>query len=459
MKTMAFVVLGDAARRRRRSSRGVPAASSSAGLWWWFLLAAASSALLQLTAAVAADSIIPNAEDVLSTMTSVDLQEQLAGSTMYYRVNANDDRAAPGGAAADTVTFVYEVPNESGWIAIGFSDNGGFMTGSSAVIGWPDTGEVAKYDMTGITEAEVVPYPESRQTLIDPSIVRTDAGVVLNFTKIAVEDGEIPLAVDGSNTLLGAIGFGSFWIHKARGSFAVDFVGGGVAAVETRVRIYWKVHGWLAALAWGVLSPIAIGVALCRPWFPDGLWFKIHTNLNYLVTATTIAAFAVAVAAIAVESPAGSGAAVHFARNPHSFVGLVVFLLVLFQSGWGQYRPPNPKEGEEKSAFRRTWEVSHRVLGIGLLAAAWYQVDSGIGIYRKLFDDGGGGGVNATAAFWGVTGTIAGLFVLGYAHIKIKEMYGDDENDHDAADSPKNNKDAKEATQNGDQQNENTESS
>jgi len=383
----------------------------------------------------AAASIIPNAETVLSTMTTVELQDQLVGSTMYYKVNTADARAD----GADTVTFVYEVPNENGWIAIGFSDNGGFMTGSQSVIGWPDTGKVGKYDMTGVMQTDVIPYPESQQTLIDSSIVRSDAGVVLNFTKIAIEDGEIPLAVDGSNTFLGAIGFGNLWIHRSRGSFVVDFANAqaGVETVETKKKMYWKVHGWLAALAWGLLSPIAIGVALCRPWFPDGLWFKIHTNLNYLVTVTTVAAFAVAVAAIAIESPSASNA-IHFTRNPHSFVGLVVFLLVLFQSGWGQFRPPNPKEGEEKSTFRRTWEISHRVLGLGLLGAAWYNVSTGIKIYNYFFDDGTGGGVNLTAAFWGVTGTIFGLVIVGYAYIKITELYGDEENDKN--DEPDNEK-------------------
>ena len=354
-------------------------------------------------------------------LTTIGLGGQLSGSTLAYIVNNGDERA--GGL--DTVTMIYTVPKDS-WVAIGFSENGQ-MVGSSAVVALPSSGEVKKYDMTSIILAGVVPMPEDQQTLIEPSVVQEGSTTTLEFTKILDEANEIPIVI-GPNTFIGASGFGNnFFMHEARGSFSVDLLEGVVETVETRKKALWKAHGWCAALAWGILSPIAIGAAILRKWFPDGLWLKIHQYLNLLVVLLTIAAFVLGVAAISEETPAG-GNPRHFNAEPypHRTIGLIVFVLVLVQLGNGQFRPNTPGKGEDKTRIRSSWEILHRVLGISLLAASWYQVQSGLQIYQTLFVDSA---TNLSSIFWGIVGAISGLIALGFVVIQIK---GDKDDDSDS---------------------------
>lgn len=359
-------------------------------------------------------------------LTAIKLEGQLSDSILEYVVNRADARA--GGL--DTLTMIYTVPQES-WVAIGFS-NDGLMVGSEAVVGLPDSGEVLKYSLSSYAQPGVVPMSEVQQTLIEPSIVQEGGNTILQFTKLLNEVGEVPIAI-GANTFIGAYGFNNnFSYHQARESFALDLVAGEVAVIETRNRALWKAHGLCATLAWAIFSPLAIGVAILRKWFPDGLWLKIHQYLNLTVVALTIAAFSLAVAAIESETPDGADP-MHFDSNPfpHRLVGLVLVLFVLFQAVGGQCRPHNPEKGEEKTCNRRSWEILHRVLGLSLLATAWYQILSGIEIYQNLFSDSAS--TNLSSIFWGIIGTITGLIAVGFIVTKVtdkdeEENSGDDAN-------------------------------
>jgi len=364
-------------------------------------------------------------------LTIVRIGDQLSGSTLEYVVNKGDDRA--GGS--DTVTMIYKVPKES-WVSIGFSDNRGNMVGSEAVVGLPRSGEVKKYSLTSIIQSGVVPMPEQQQTLIDPSIVQEEGTTTMQFTKILEEADEIQILI-GPNTFIGAFGFdNSFFMHEARGSFSVDLVDGIMETVETRKRTLWKAHGWCAALAWGIFSPIAIGAAILRKWLPDGLWLQIHQSLNFLVVLLTLGAFVLGVAAINEETPVG-GNSRHFSPNPypHRLIGLIVFAFVLFQSFSGQFRPHVPEKDEDKTCIRSSWEIIHRVLGISILAVSWYQVESGIKIYQTLFVDSA---TNLSATFWGIVGTISGLIALGFLVIQTnghKDDNGDSNLDNEVKNS------------------------
>lgn len=370
-------------------------------------------------------------------LTKVELRGQLSESFLEYRINRADARA--GGL--DTVTLTYSVPRE-GWISIGFTNGDGMMIGADAVIGLPASGEVKKYSMSSYENSGVLPMPEERQTLIEADIFQEGGNTTMKFTKVLNETGEVPISI-GENTFIGAFGFGNILsYHEKRDSFDIDLVAGEIEIVETRNRTLWKLHGYFAALAWGIFSPMAIGAAMLRYWFPNGLWLKIHQYLNYMVLSGTVLAFSVAVIAIKSETPA-DGNPNHFSSSPspHRFIGLILFLLMLFQTLGGQYRPHNPSKGEEKSLTRRSWEVLHRVLGLSLLAIAWYQTESGIRIYQKLFVDSAT--INLSAIFWGIVGTLSGLIVVGYIVSKIAEKNGGDstnsedeeDNDQDGANS------------------------
>jgi uncharacterized membrane protein YjfL (UPF0719 family) len=352
---------------------------------------------------------------------SLALGGELNGATLEYSVTMGDSRA--GGK--DTVTITYEVPSES-WLAVGVSPTG-LMTGSEVVLGLPDTGEVVRYRLNGYVQqaSSIAPLPEAQQTLIDTSVVQNgDGKTSLTFTKI-MDEGDDELKIGfGANTFVAAYGYRNFFsLHRARGSFNLDLEAGESAVLELRSRGLWKAHGWFATLAWGLCAPLAIGAALLRKWFPDGLWFKIHQCLNYAVLVFTMAAFFLAVGAYNMD-----GGEDHFNPNPfpHRLVGLIVFLLVVAQTIGGQCRPKTPEKGEEKSTLRGSWEIGHRFLGIGLLAMAWYQIQSGIEVYQQIFFDSAD--LNLVGIFWGILGTLLVLIVGAFAYIKLT---GGDEEEED----------------------------
>jgi hypothetical protein len=315
------------------------------------------------------------------------------------------------------------------------------MIGADAVVGLPRSGEVKKYFMSSYENSGILPMPEEQQTLINATVFQEDGITTMKFTKILNETGEIPISI-GANTFIAAYGMGNlFFYHEKRDSFDIDLVAGEIEVVETRNRSLWKAHGWCAALAWGIFSPLAIGVAMLRYWFPNGLWLKMHQYLNYAVVTTTILAFVFGVVAIRSETPSG-GNPNHFGSSPspHRFVGLVLFLLVLFQTASGKYRPNNPAKGEEKSLTRRSWEILHRVLGLSLLAISWYQIESGINIYQNLFADSAS--TNLSGIFWGLVGTISAVIIVGFFITKTVDKGGDDgEEEEENSASSDNSKD------------------
>ena len=260
-------------------------------------------------------------EQVPGDFTVVPLQGTLQGTAMSFVVNVADERA--GGQ--DTITMIYEVP-ENSWVAIGFSNNGGLMVGSEAVIGLPDENTVKKYALAAKSGEGVQPLADEQQTLIDASITQEAGVTILQFTKILEEAGEIPIIV-GQNTFLGSYGSSNtLGYHLSRGSFAVDLASGVFEDVEARAKSLWRAHGWCAGLAWGLFSPLAIGAAILRRMIKAPLWFKIHQTLNMLVIVLTICAFVIAIAAIAQES--GGADAQHFSPEPYVHRKSVVLLSV-----------------------------------------------------------------------------------------------------------------------------------
>jgi hypothetical protein len=343
----------------------------------------------------------------------IDLDGQLEGSSFSFQINPAD----PNAGGQDTITIQYTVPVLA-WVGVAVSDNGGFMVGSEAVIGLPDSGEVLKYNLNAQNNAGVVPFGDTQQTLIDATVTQDGESTTLTFTKIMVEEGEIAI-LNGANTFLGAWGFNNgLGIHAARQSFAVDFANldAGVQDLQVRKQSYWKAHGLVAGIAWGILSPLAIGASVVRQLFKGPLWFKIHRGLNMLVVLSTVVAFILAVVAINLETPEGAKAT-HFSSdpNPHRLVGLVIFIVALVQALLGIFRPHATEPGETKTTTRLAWEIAHKVLGYACLGMAIYQVQSGIKIYQRIFEEA----ESALLVFATIITVIGGSVLSGLVAIKF----------------------------------------
>lgn len=203
---------------------------------------------------------------------------------------------------------------------------------------------------------------------------------------------------------------------------------------STQTQTLWAAHGGCAAVAWGILVPLAIGSSIIRETLesiglPNGVWFQIHRGLNTIAALLTICAFGIAVHLI---NEAGKE---HFTGGTHLTLGLVIFILTLLQALNGILRPHLPpavdstsatnkevdEEGAEedavngekeeapsepKSQKRVLWEYGHRILGAAVLAMAWWQVQSGFGLFASFFV------TDLRGAFWGVVGAITAVVVL-----------------------------------------------
>ncbi|CAB9505014.1 Eukaryotic cytochrome b561 [Seminavis robusta] len=325
-----------------------------------------------------------------------------------------------------------------GYVGMGFSSDGR-MVGPQhlAVIGEPDEPEgpsnPGKRNLAGFdTTANAL---TDQQTLMNHSIFQNDTHTVLEFSKYLKEDGEIEINPSGTNFILVAAGISNaFGSHRYRASVGLVFqpcVEGQLASNVTAAgavsiefddkKRFFKVHGIMAAIAWGLLAPLAIANSMCRHLIPkQGLWFEAHRGFNIMVFVLTVIAFAVVVKAL--EDTSG-GNADHFkpregALGKHHTIGLVVFILVIVQCIGGMMRPHLPSPGEKPSAIRVMWEFGHKGCGISLLAMGWYQCHSGLVLYARRFTNE----EDYVGVFWGITATIAAIGFAGKIHGLLTRM-------------------------------------
>ena len=358
-----------------------------------------------------------------------------------------------------TVELVFE---GLAWIAVAFTNGRPSMIGAEAVIAWPDSPNEdgvnpAKYHMNSKAPSGVFPMAAEQQTLMNATITQTETQTRLRFTKYLREEGEHPIFPDRKNTLLFAHGssnapgphifFGDLEIlpnqcavflkGELQNANAIDQQGSVAVGVADLNRELWVAHGACAAIAWGILVPLAVGASLIRNVFvkilglSPGTWFQLHRYLNILAALLTVVSFALGVRAINKGSVDGADPD-HFGGGiKHRSVGLVIFLLTLIQAVNGFLRAPGGKGGhyggvetsdesgnglvdetkdngetqsssknleednEEsvpvddskgserqsdddgdggKSMVRICWECLHKVLGFGMLGLTWWQV-------------------------------------------------------------------------------------
>jgi hypothetical protein len=235
---------------------------------------------------------------------------------------------------------------------------------------------------------------------------------------------------------------------------------------EEQVQTLFLIHGICMAIAWGLLSPLAIGASFVRRLqclSNNARWFKIHMYLNFSVLLLNIAGFGLGFAAVSKNGDE------HFAEDAHTKIGLAVFCLVLVQVFLGYFRPHAPHalpaatdattpttsssvkannsrqggsssisktirgtddggseeigqnavqekreeqpKAEQKTTARLAWEIGHRLLGVILVALAWTNCTTGIEIYTEDYSEADNATILWTFIFWCITGGI-GVFML-----------------------------------------------
>lgn len=334
-----------------------------------------------------------------------------------------------------TVSMVYA---GIGWLAFALSDDV-FMPNSNAVMAFPTgaTGAAEKWDIgDGRTDSVVTKVTDTtrQQTLTDATYTQNSTHTVMTFTKPFVDGSEIPVAIDGMNNFLYAVGTdNNFGYHAKRLGFAFDLSAtsaGPIQSGSSDTKTLWMVHGILLFIAWSILVPMAVGTALLRNFLPlpEGMWFQIHRILNSIAVLCTIVGFAIAVHNINEEQ--GSSAK-HFSTYKHHTIGLVIFIFAMIQAITGIFRPHLPKPVEtaptehdtedgkaktkesselpKKSTSRIAFEIQHRLMGTVAMIMGWFNVDSGIGLYSVRFD-----GRDVVAVPWAITGVIVLVTLILY---------------------------------------------
>ncbi len=206
----------------------------------------------------------------------------------------------------------------------------------------------------------------------------------------------------------------------------------------------WMIHGVSMAAAWGILVPLAIGSVFLRNHVrflqSNARWLRVHLCLATLAAILTGVGYAVAIMAESRDEDGRFEENERFDDDFHSLVGIVVLALVFIQVVAGFVRPKpvvTPVETsteetfedeEEKHSqdsneigqaggndegdkitesktchFRKLWEYAHRLLGILLVALAWFNCHSGIFLFAEYY----GPIDNLLKLFWGLTGSLS----------------------------------------------------
>ena len=152
-----------------------------------------------------ADATVDPAAPKLSCPDTLDQSTQIDSSaTLYYAVVPSN----PEGSGNGLLCGRLEAEND-GWIGIGFSSDGS-MDGSQAVIGVPAEGTVLKYDLTSTATL----MSEDKQTLSGTSITEVEGMVVMEFAKLLIEGGEVPILEGAENNVIHARGQGNLGFHS-----------------------------------------------------------------------------------------------------------------------------------------------------------------------------------------------------------------------------------------------------
>ena len=143
-------------------------------------------------------------------------------STLSYAIIPSNPPASNNGIFCAKLTT-----DNIGWTGLGISPDG-LMSGSVAIVGLPNDNSVLKYSLG--SGRSVNPMPAEQQTLRDTSIVQQDGQTIMTFTKLLVEQDELPILIENGSTniFIHARGMGNalgYHGSSNRLSFQIEFGG------------------------------------------------------------------------------------------------------------------------------------------------------------------------------------------------------------------------------------------
>jgi len=410
-----------------------------------------------------------------------------SGGTFFW----NSTATAGGGKenAAGLLHGALEVPAGLGYSSFGFPARPGAMVGAKVLLlrGCAEcaTGAALEsYSLDGKKGALVVLDPKALEVVSSSSrALPGGAGLASEFVaKLPAVAGAAdpsaaqwisasgPMKADGVRPAIHtSFGDGVVDLRSAPNAAALKASASApapaptpeqLAASKLRRRRLHSAHAWLMFLAWGVLVPVAVGVAAaCRGISlslggglaaPGGdasvvrgaaggrtLWFQLHVGLQVLALALTAAGLvSLGVGLLScffggeegrergsgrngkkltllprlpslflsehIRLNQGCGVAIkkptdHGSKLAHEIIGYVVFAVAGAQAVAGAFRPAGAAPGEKgASAKRARWLAGHRVAGISAAVLAFINLILGL-----VLSDRGAGFIAGASVVWG----------------------------------------------------------
>jgi protein-S-isoprenylcysteine O-methyltransferase Ste14 len=131
-------------------------------------------------------------------------------------------------------------------------------------------------------------------------------------------------------------------------------------------------------IGWGYLLPSGAIFARFFKHRPNGLWFQIHRGLQITGLILAIAGWIVALTSFTslLDKPLNN--------YRHACLGMTTMILGLIQPLNAIVRPYPPREGEDPTMARCTWEIVHKGLGYISLILAVVTIGYGTTLLPKL---------------------------------------------------------------------------
>jgi len=355
------------------------------------------------------------------------------------------------------VSFHFKHPNHGhflgtvhyqgeGWLAIGFSKDGN-MINSKAIIGLPasdgsNSAVPMFYDLDskdddgqGITPDHQMGHKTSLTGFVHQN---GDGTTIMHFSVHGLFEQIEGMHHHSVVNMLFAVGYtNELGLHRHRGAFRLDtrncpappdpllLSSDDLSATSVTLTTYdhkaaFAAHGFFATLAFAVVIPAALASAWFRSLMPKW-WIYVHVLSNCAAVFFTTVSVATAFGGMVMRENSSGGYEYNTSHMSigHHWVGLVLFLMVLFQVVNGFRRPPveakedptvtdiyaEPAPPKKMYCFcvpaptttRDKWKAVHVVTALTVIALTLYQLSSGLSLYTTEY---GGNKRAALALFW-----------------------------------------------------------
>jgi len=263
-------------------------------------------------------------------------------------------------------------------VGIGWPQNNGYyMIGSDAVIGWQNGTAYPFYLSTKNKDTSGV-VNNDQLNVTDPSVTFVDGITTMYFTRLLsagfnpiTDPTQCVVLVSTHDTTAGL----AYHTCNAKTTYVLNLVDGtGYRGGFNNPRK--NTHGVLMLVGWGLFIPLGMIFARYgRGALPDGLWFKFHQFFMTMGILMTTAGFILSF--LMVDK-------IYYNTAFHGQLGTAIMGLGYIQFLMGVFRP-HKEEGEKATGARAVFEIVHPNTGRLLIVLSCINIFAGISTWWQPF--------------------------------------------------------------------------